>query len=386
MKKITILGSTGSIGTQTLDVIASNIELFKVEHLVAGNNADLLIQQALKFKPKSVTINNLHIDKVKSNLDGTGIDVFDETKIDMIASDNVDLVVGAITGSSGLSPVYNAIKSGNDIALANKESLVCAGDMIMKLANKHKVKIIPIDSEHSAIFQVYSKQQKSGLEKIILTASGGAFVDKDINFIKTAKLQDALKHPNWSMGQKVTIDSAGLMNKGLEVIEACYLFDVKVKDVDVVIHRQSIIHSMVSMKDGSTLAQLGYPDMKTPIAYALSYPKRIYSGVNTLNFYEMNNLTFEKPDLKKFPALQLCKNSMEDGNGKPTVLNASNELAVEQFIKGNILFGNISEIVESMLSIINSKIPNDLQEFNELHNETIAKTKEYVKSINMGNS
>ena len=283
MKKITILGSTGSIGTQTLDVIASNIELFKVEHLVAGNNADLLIQQALKFKPKSVAINNLHYRlSVKSNLDGTGIDVFDETKIDMIASDNVDLVVGAITGSSGLSPVYNAIKSGNDIALANKESLVCAGDMIMKLANKHKVKIIPIDSEHSAIFQVYSKQQKLELEKIILTASGGAFVDKDINFIKTAKLQDALKHLELEYGAKVTIDSAGLMNKGLEVIEACYLFDVKVKDIDVVIHRQSIIHSMVSMKDGSTLAQMGYPDMKTPIAYA--YPKRIYSGCKYIKF------------------------------------------------------------------------------------------------------
>ena len=380
MKKITVLGSTGSIGTQALDVIGLNSEIFTVENLVAGNNADLLIKQALEYKPKSVVINNSHIQKVKDALSGTDIKVFAENHTDEIAGEKVDIVVAGITGSAGLSPVLSAIKSGNDIALANKESLVCGGDMVMDLAKSNGVNIIPVDSEHSAIFQVLS-DKKQGLEKIILTASGGAFLNKDFDFIQNAKLSDALNHPNWDMGKKVTIDSAGLMNKGLEVIEACYLFDEPVDKIDVVIHPQSIIHSMVSYSDGSTLAQMGEPNMKTPIAYALSYPDRIKSGIKPLNFAEVGDLTFEKPDLKRFPALQLCIEAMKMGSGKTAVLNGANEVAVGAFINGEILFGDIAKIVEKMIGDIDSQTPKNIDEFNELHNEITIKTTEYIKAI-----
>ena len=380
MKKITLLGSTGSIGTQTLDVIGLNPEKFTVQHLVAGNNADLLIKQALEYKPKSVVINNTHIEKVKDALSGTGVEVLDENHTDEIAGVNVDIVVAGITGSAGLSPVLSAIKSGNDIALANKESLVCGGDMVMELAGIKGVNIIPVDSEHSAIFQVLS-DNKQGLEKIILTASGGAFLNRDKDFIQNAKLSDALNHPNWDMGKKVTIDSAGLMNKGLEVIEACYLFNESVDKIDVVIHPQSIIHSMVSYVDGSTLAQMGQPNMKTPIAYALSYPDRVDSGIKPLNFGELGDLTFEKPDLERFPALKLCIGAMKAGGGKTAVLNGANEVAVDTFINGNIVFGDIAKVVEKMLENIDSKTPKTIDEFNELNSEVVAKTAEYIKAM-----
>ena len=381
MKKICILGSTGSIGTQTLDVVRLNTQIYEVDSLVAGRNADVVISQAKEFHPKVVAMADLKaFAKVKNALSTLPIEVvYGEEEICSVASRTVDIVVGAITGANGFAPVLSAIKAGNNIALANKESLVCGGDMLMSIARKKGVQILPVDSEHSALFQVYNAPQKDSIDKITLTASGGAFLHYSKDEIRKAGVSDALNHPKWSMGKKVTVDSAGLMNKGLELIEACHLFDVGEDIINVVVHPQSIVHSMISYNDGSTLAQLGYPDMRTPIAVALAYPSRIVCGVESLNFTSMGNLTFREPDNDRFPALNLCRQAFKNGGGSCMVLNTSNEVAVEAFLQKKIEFGIIARIVEKSLNTMCYPTFNNLEDFKAMNAEIRIKTTEILK-------
>ena len=380
MKKLCILGCTGSIGCQTLDVVRLNKNGYTIDSLVAGANAELLIKQALEFIPNIVVIaDEGKYNEVKQALSHTHIEIATgKQAVCDCASRSVDIVIGAITGAEGLAPVLSAIDAGNDIALANKESLVCAGDMVMDIARSKGVKILPVDSEHSALFQVYCAPQKDSLKKIVLTASGGSFLHETKEYIDKATVEQALNHPNWSMGKKVTIDSAGLMNKGLELIEACHLFNVEHDMVDVIVHPQSIIHSMISYQDGSTLAQMGYPDMRTPIAVAMAYPNRIDSGVECLDFATMGELTFQKPDEVRFPALNLCRNAFKSGGGACMVLNASNEIAVDAFLNQKISFGHIAKIVATALDTYSYKTPETLLEFEEMNMEIREKTKSFV--------
>ena len=352
IKHIAILGSTGSIGTQALDVIKSNPDHFKVEVLVANGNADLLIKQALEFDPNAVVIaDESKYQQVKDALLSHDIKVFAGAKAieQIVEMETIDLVLAAIVGYAGLASVINAIKHKKNIALANKETLVVAGELVTKLAFENGVNIYPVDSEHSAIFQCLVGEFDNKVEKIYLTASGGPFRGKTKNDLLNVTREQALKHPNWTMGAKVTIDSATLMNKGLEVIEAKWLFNLKPEQIDVVVHPQSIIHSIVQFEDGSMKAQMGLPDMKLPIHYAFSYPSRIKTNFPRFDFMNYPKLTFEKPDTKTFTNLALAFDALKKGGNMPCILNAANEVAVDAFINDKIKFLQIAELVENTL-------------------------------------
>lgn len=351
-RKIAILGSTGSIGTQALDVISKHPGLFEVECITANSNAELLIKQAKDFNVNSVVIaDESRYSEVFDALDPLDIKVFTGTKSisDIVSGDNIDMVLTAMVGFSGLDPTIAAIKAGKAIALANKETLVAAGSIIMKLAKKHGAVIIPVDSEHSAIFQCL-QGEKATIEKIILTASGGPFFRKSTEEIASATIEQALNHPNWSMGAKITIDSASMMNKGLELIEAHWLFNVNPSNVEILIHPQSIVHSMVQFSDGSVTAQMSTPDMRLPILYALSYPYRVEMDTKRLNFAEIGSLEFYKPDFQKFPCLRIAYEAIGRGGNIPCAMNAANEIAVHYFLAGKIPFTAISKIIEDVLS------------------------------------
>lgn len=346
-KKIAILGSTGSIGTQTLEVIEEHSDKFEVEVLTANSNADLLIQQALKFKPNAVVIvDETHYKKVSEALWEHDIKTYSgiEALAQIVEMEAIDIVLTALVGYAGLLPTINAIKAKKTIALANKETLVVAGELITKLARENQVAILPVDSEHSAIFQCLVGEFQNNIEKIYLTASGGPFRGKTRNELLNITKEQALKHPNWEMGAKITIDSATLMNKGFEVIEAKWLFNLKPEQIDVIVHPQSIIHSLVQFEDGSMKAQLGLPDMKHPIQYALSFPQRISSTSPRFNFLNYPQLTFEKPDTETFLNLKLAYQALENGGNLACILNAANEIAVDAFLNDKIKFFQIAEI------------------------------------------
>jgi 1-deoxy-D-xylulose-5-phosphate reductoisomerase len=348
-RKIAILGSTGSIGTQALEVVSANPEQFQVEILTAGGNAELLVQQALTCKPNTVVIaDKSKYQWVKDQLWDEGIKVFSgiESIEQVVASDEIDTVLTAMVGYAGLQPTIAAIKSGKTIALANKETLVVAGELITKLAQTKGVNIYPVDSEHSAIFQCMAGEFHNPIEKIILTASGGPFRGKKTEELATIKKEQALKHPNWTMGAKITIDSATLMNKGLEVIEAKWLFGIHANQIEVVVHPQSIVHSLVQFQDGSIKAQLGLPDMKLPIQYALAYPMRLKNDFPRFDFLHYPHLSFEKPDLETFKCLALAFTALEKGGNMSCVVNAANEIAVAAFLQDGISFLGIPELIE----------------------------------------
>ncbi len=352
-KRVAILGSTGSIGTQALEVIQAHPDRFEVEVLTAQNNADLLIEQAGQFKPNVVVIGNeLLYDKVFAALDPLDIKVYSghSALASVVEMESVDIVLTALVGYSGLLPTLRAIEAGKPIALANKETLVVAGEIVTQRAAAKGVNIYPVDSEHSAIFQCMVGEFHNPIEKIILTASGGPFRGKDIQFLSTVTKAQALKHPNWEMGAKITIDSATLMNKGLEVIEAKWLFGLKASQIEVVVHPQSIIHSMVQFEDGSIKAQMGLPDMKLPIQFALSYPDRLTSKFPRFDFTKYPSLTFEEPDRKTFRNLQLAFDALEQGGNMPCIINAANEIAVAEFLKENIGFLQISDIISDCMA------------------------------------
>ena len=352
-KRIAILGSTGSIGTQTLNVIRRHPDLFEAEVLVGGSNAELLITQALEFQPNMVVIaDKSKYGTVCDALSSTDIKVFagEESVCDIVEMDCVDIVMAAIVGFAGLKPTLNAIWAKKTIALANKETMVVAGEIVTAEARKNGVAILPVDSEHSAIFQTLQGEFHNKIDKILLTASGGPLFGRKREQIENVTLAEVLKHPNWSMGRKVTIDSASLMNKGLEVIEAKWLFGVGVDKIEVLVHPQSIVHSMVQFEDGSIKAQIGTPTMETPIQYALSYPHRIESHIPRFSFWEHPELTFFRPDTETFGCLPLAYNAIEQGGNIPCVMNAANEVAVQRFIDGKLRFVDIAGFVEQAIS------------------------------------
>lgn len=353
IKNIAIIGSTGSIGTQALEVIRENPQHFSVEVLVGNSNADLLIKQALEFKPNSVVIaDESKYKEVKDVLFNEGIKVFAGAKAveQIVESETIDVVLACIVGYAGLASTINAIKHKKTIALANKETLVVAGDLVTSLARENAVNIYPVDSEHSAIFQCLAGEWDNKIEKIYLTASGGPFRGKTRKDLETVTRAQALKHPNWSMGAKITIDSASLMNKGLEVIEAKWLFNLKPEQIDVIVHPQSIVHSLVQFEDGSMKAQMGLPDMKLPIQYAFSYPARVKNNFKRFDFFNYPTLTFEKPDTETFTNLALAFEAMKQGGNMPCVLNAANEIAVDAFLNDKIKFLEMSAVIENCLA------------------------------------
>lgn len=355
MKTITILGSTGSIGTQTLDVVRWHPDMFSVYAIVANNSADKLIEQAREFQPEVVVINNKeHYHKIKEALKNLPIKVFAgaDSVNQVAAMQCVDIVVTAMVGYAGLASTMAAIKAGRRIALANKETLVVAGELITKMVHEYHAEIVPVDSEHGAIFQCLVGEREKEVDKLIITASGGPFRQMDIDQLQHVKASDALKHPTWQMGAKITIDSASLMNKGFEVMEARWLFGITDEHIDVVVHPQSIVHSMVQFVDGSIKAQMGMPDMRLPIQYALAYPDRIESQIERMDFAKISTLTFEKPDMERFPNLRLAFESLHKGGNAPCVLNAANEIAVAAFLKDKISFTGMSEVISKTLSQI----------------------------------
>lgn len=351
IKRIAILGSTGSIGTQALNVIRRHRDRFAVEVLCAGSNADLLVQQALEFNPNAVAIaDETKYQAVKEALEPKGIKVFSgaSSMVDLMEMDTVDMVLASIVGFAGLRPTLRALERGKAVALANKETLVVAGSIVTAAARRHRAPLLPVDSEHSAIFQCLVGEG-SAVDKILLTASGGPFRGRSREELAAVTLEQALRHPNWSMGRKVTIDSATLMNKGLEVIEAQWLFGVDVDNIEVLVHPQSVVHSMVQFADGSIKAQLGIPTMETPIQYAFSFPERIESHLPRLDFAQYPTLTFEKPDRATFRCLDLAYSAIRRGGNMPCVMNAANEVAVQQFIEGKIGFLDIADRVEAAM-------------------------------------
>jgi len=355
-KRIAVLGSTGSIGTQALHVINNNPDKFKVEVLTAKSNADLLIEQAVKFKPTHIVIaDKQKYKKVNDALSDLPINVHagEDSIKQVVGLNTVDTVLTAMVGFAGLAPTIFAIRAGKDIALANKETLVVAGKQVTELAKKNKVHIYPVDSEHSAIFQCLAGENNNTVEKIYLTASGGPFRGMSYNELEKVTKEQALVHPNWCMGNKITIDSATLMNKGMEVIEAKWLFDIDPSHVEVVVHPQSIIHSIVQFKDGSMKAQMGLPDMHLPIQYALGYPDRIESDLPRFSFTDYPELTFEKPDFNIFRNLDLAYESIRKGGNMPCILNAANEIAVEAFLSEKVTFLKMPEIIEGTMSKVN---------------------------------
>ena len=354
-KHIAILGSTGSIGTQTLEVVDAHPERFVVEVLTAYNNSDLLIAQAIKYKPNVVVIvNKEKYNAVNDALFDLGIKVYTGQKSleEVVENDNIDVVITALVGYSGLKPTVNAIKSGKNIALANKETLVVAGDLITRMCRQYGSRIYPVDSEHSAIFQCLVGEHNNPVEKIYLTASGGPFRGKKTEDLLNITKEKALKHPNWNMGAKITIDSASLMNKGLEVIEARWLFDLQSDQIEVVVHPQSIVHSAVQFTDGSVISQLGLPDMKLPIQYALGFPERLKNNFKRFSFFDYPSLTFEKADTKTFRNLDLAYRSLKKGGNMPCILNAANEVAVEAFLNDKVGFLSMSDVIENCMEKI----------------------------------
>jgi 1-deoxy-D-xylulose-5-phosphate reductoisomerase len=381
-KRIAILGSTGSIGTQALEVIKSNPELFEVEVLSANNNSDLLIEQSIEFKPNSVVIvNENKFQHVKQALEKFDIKVYagKDALAQIVEMDSIDFVLTALVGYSGLKPTINAIKNKKQIGLANKETLVVAGSLITKLCKENNVNILPVDSEHSAIFQCLVGEFHNPIEKIYLTASGGPFRGWTREQLANVTKKQALKHPNWEMGAKITIDSASLMNKGLEVIEAKWLFGLKNNQIDVIVHPQSIIHSIVQFNDGSMKAQMGLPDMKLPIQYAMAYPNRINSEFKRFDFLDYPTLTFEQADAKTFRNLSLAYTAMERGGNAACVLNAANEVVVDAFLKDQIGFLEMSNVVENCLEKVTFVANPEYDDFVNSDVETRKLAKELIK-------
>ena len=381
-RHIAILGSTGSIGTQALDVVRANPDRFVVEVLTAANNAELLIEQAVAFRPNVVVITNeAKYEQVQAALDPHDIKVYagEPALSRVMEMDTFDLVLTAVVGYCGLKPTITAIESGKHIALANKETLVVAGELVTRLARERGVNIYPVDSEHSAIFQCLVGEFHNPIEKIILTASGGPFRGKDRDFLATVTKAQALKHPNWEMGAKITIDSASLMNKGLEVIEAKWLFGLRADQVDVVVHPQSIIHSMVQFEDSSIKAQMGLPDMRLPIQYALGYPNRIKCDFPRFSFLDYPNLTFEQPDMESFRNLQLAYDSLAAGGNKPCILNAANEIVVDAFLKDRVGFLEMSDVVANCLETISFVEQPGYDDYVATDEETRAKAIELIR-------
>ncbi len=371
-KQVAILGSTGSIGTQTLEVIEKNPDHFKLEILTARNNADVLIAQSRKFLPNHVVITNEDkYNYVSQKLSDLPVKVYAGTDAleQIVEMDSVDIIMSALVGFSGLRPTLRAIRAGKDIALANKETLVVGGDLVIKSAIENNVNIYPVDSEHSAIFQCIVGEEMNPIEKIILTASGGPFLGKDRAYLQHVTREEALKHPNWCMGDKVTIDSASLMNKGLEVIEAKWLFGLRPEQIEVIIHPQSIIHSLVQFEDGSLKAQLGIPDMKLPIQYALGFPKRLKSDLERFSFSAYPNLTFQSPDMKIFPNLSLAFQALNKGGNLPCVLNAANEVTVNAFLEGKLGFFDMSAVIEKTMNSVAFIATPDLNDYVETDSE-----------------
>jgi len=379
IKNICILGSTGSIGKNSLEVISNFPDKFRVRYLTANTNTRLLEEQIARFRPKAVAVlNEQCADNLRLSSNGS-LKVFaGEEGLKEIASHNdVDIVINSLVGFAGLRPTIEAIKSGKTVALANKEALVVAGEIITKLVKKHRARLIPIDSEHSAILQCLAGEKPEDIARLILTASGGPFLHMDKKKFKNIKVEAALNHPNWKMGNKITIDSATLMNKGLEVIEAHWLFNLPPDKIDVLIHPQSIIHSMVEFVDGSVKAQLGVPDMKIPIQYALTYPKRAVSNFKRIDFVELQKMTFFKPDRKKFECLQLAYEALEKGGTAPAILNAANEVAVEFFLHNKISFDRIPKLISEALN----KIPIKLRPSIEDITQTDEATRIFVRNL-----
>ena len=384
MKKIAILGSTGSIGTQTLEVISHIKGLFKVDLLSGYSNYNLLIEQAKKFKPKTLIFGDSSKSKIlEKNLKNEKIDILygEEALNNFYKYCDTDIVLTALVGKSGLIPTINAINQNINIALANKETLVVAGDIITKLCKDNNVNILPVDSEHSAIYQCLLGEKNKNIEKIILTASGGPFRGKSIEDLKYIKKEDALNHPNWDMGNKISIDSSTLMNKGLEVIEAKYLFDIDINSIEVVIHPQSIIHSMVEFNDGSIKAQMGEPDMKLPIQFALGYPERLRNNFKRFNFLKNNTLNFEKPCLKTFNNLKLAFEAGEKGGNSPCILNASNEVLVEAFLNEKINYLDMTKFIEDSLNKISYIATPNLEQLIETDLLTRSFINKKIKSL-----
>lgn len=384
MKKrnIAILGSTGSIGTQALDVIQRHPESFEVDVLTAQNNADLLIEQALKFKPNSVVIvNDEYYQKVFDALDAEDIKVYagENALASVVEIESIDMVLTALVGYSGLLPTIRAINAGKTIALANKETLVVAGELITKLAQERGVNILPVDSEHSAIFQCIVGEFHNPIEKLILTASGGPFRGKNRDLLTSVTKEQALKHPNWDMGAKITIDSATMMNKGLEVIEAKWLFGVMLDQIEVVVHPQSIIHSIAQFEDGSMKAQMGLPDMRVPIQFAMTYPERLKADYPRFDFLDYPQLTFEKPDLETFRNLGLAFEVAKEGGNQPCILNAANEIAVQAFLEDKVGFLEISDVIENCLKKVSYIRNPEIEDFIQTDKETRAKALELIK-------
>ena len=380
-KNIAILGSTGSIGTQALDVIQSNPDKFSAYVLTAQRNVELLIEQAIRFKPKHVVIGDeSKLPLLQNALAKYDIEVHsgENALNEIVTLAEIDIVLTALVGYAGLIPTIKAIESKKTIALANKETLVVAGGLIMALAKKHGVDIIPVDSEHSAIFQCLVGEFHNPIEKIILTASGGPFRGKSKEYLQTVTKAQALKHPNWAMGAKITIDSATMMNKGLEVIEAKWLFDIEIDQVEVIVHPQSIVHSLVQFNDGSIKAQLGLPDMRLPIQFALTYPDRFQSDFPRFDFANFPSLTFEKPDMEVFRNLHMAFEAAKKGGNLPCVLNAANEIAVAEFLRDRISFTEISDVVEKCLSKINYIESPNLENLILTDRETRILANEYI--------
>lgn len=380
LKRIALFGSTGSIGKQALDVIAANPDKFSATILTAQTNAELLIQQALQFSPSIVVIGDeKKYETVKQALSPKNIKVFtgEDGLEEAAVANDYDLMIAGIVGFAGLKPTLCAIEKGKTIALANKETLVVAGDIVMQKAIAKKANIIPVDSEHSAIFQCMAGETKNKIEKIILTASGGPFLGKKPNYLVNVKKDHALQHPNWTMGAKITIDSATLINKGLEMIEAKWLFGLQPSQIQVVIHPQSIIHSMVQFGDGSIKAQMGLPDMKLPIQYALAYPQRIPNNFPRYDFKKPSTLTFEEPDLKTFRNLLLATDALNKGGNLPCILNAANEIAVFAFLRNRIGFLDITEMIERSMQKISFIEKPTLEDYFE----TDAETRSYAASL-----
>ena len=372
VKRIALFGSTGSIGVQALEVIAANPQHFSVEVLTCYGNDELLVTQALKHRPNLVVIGDeTKYNKVKEALAQTDIKVFaGEKALEEVASMDVyDLMLAAIVGFAGLKPTLNAINSGKAIALANKETLVVAGDIIMQTAIEKRVPVIPVDSEHSAIFQCLVGEMRNPIEKIMLTASGGPFLGKKPNYLLNVKREHALQHPNWTMGAKISIDSATLMNKGLEMIEARWLFNLHADQIEVLVHPQSIIHSMVQFQDGSIKAQLGLPDMKLPIQYALAFPNRIPNTFPRADFKKIKNLNFEEPDLKTFRNLALAIEALNKGGNLPCIMNAANEIAVYAFLRNRIGFLDMTDVIERVMQKVKFIEKPSLEEYFESDGE-----------------
>ncbi|CAM8336806.1 1-deoxy-D-xylulose-5-phosphate reductoisomerase [Candidatus Methylopumilus universalis] len=393
MEKIVILGSTGSIGCNVLEVIKLHKEKYKVFALTANKNVDLLTQQCVDFEPEFViALNQDANQQLKKNLLALNIKTVildDEKSLEWLASHkDTATVISAIVGAAGLMPTMAAANSGKKILLANKETLVMAGELFVKAVKKSNAILIPIDSEHNAILQVLPQSKKmnhrsNGIRKILLTASGGPFRTFSKEELKHVTPKEALKHPNWLMGKKITIDSATMMNKGLEIIEACWLFDIPACDIEVVIHPQSIIHSLVEYIDGSTLAQMGNPDMRTPIAYALSHPERIESGVSGLDLIKMKRLDFEAPDLDKFPCLGLAYKALLMGQSAPTILNAANEVAVDAFLVESITFNQIAELIEYCMSAMKPQPLDSIEIVLEVDSKTRQLALSWINSHNL---